>query len=137
MPEIVTGDLTRDVSGGVPPGLSVDEARRLRRLQSLARVMDSAVSVPGTRWRVGLDPIIGLVPGIGDAAGLAVSAYGLIEARRLGIPKSLMLRMMANIGIDAAVGAIPLFGDLFDAGFKANIRNLRLIERHLDRRSAR
>lgn len=93
--------------------------------------MDSALPVPGTRWRVGLDSLVGLIPGIGDAAGFAVSGYALLEARRLGAPTSLLLRMALNIAVDALVGAVPLLGDVFDAGFKANRRNLRLLERHL------
>lgn len=87
--------------------------------------------VPGTRFRFGLDALIGLIPGVGDTAGAAVSAYVLLEAGRLGIPRATLLRMAGNVAIEAVVGTIPLLGDLFDAGWKANLRNLRLVEAHL------
>lgn len=93
--------------------------------------MDNAIRIPGTSYRVGLDPIVGLLPGVGDVLGLAVAAYPLIEARRLGVGKRVLLRMVGNVAVDAAVGAVPLLGDLFDAAFKANVRNLRLLEKEL------
>lgn len=111
--------------------MTPEDHKRLQRLRALARLMDSAIRVPGLNWRIGLDSLIGLAPGVGDAAGFCVSAYALLEARRLGAPATLLLRMGLNIALDAVVGSIPLVGDLFDAGFKANRRNLRLLERHL------
>jgi hypothetical protein len=104
---------------------------RVERLRVLARVMDGAVGVPGTRFRFGLDPIIGLVPGIGDAIGAIVSVFIVFQAARLGAPKSTLVRMMSNIGLDTIVGEIPLLGDLFDFGWKANNRNIALLEQHL------
>lgn len=100
----------------------------LRSAQALSRILDTAVTVPGTSFRVGLDPIIGLIPGIGDLAGVALSITILFQAARLGVPRSTLLRMGANIGLEALVGTIPIVGDLFDAGWRANTRNVRLME---------
>lgn len=94
--------------------------------------MDSAVAVPGTRWRVGLDAVVGLIPGVGDSAGLLLSAWVVLEAWRLGVSRGTLLRMAANVAVDAVVGTVPVLGDLFDAGFKANQRNVRLLERELE-----
>lgn len=104
---------------------------RLRRLEALAGLLDDRFRVPGTRWRFGIDSLIGLVPGVGDAAGAVMSAYIIAEAARLGVPKRLLLRMIANMGIDGVLGVIPLAGDLFDAGYKANRRNVNLALTHL------
>lgn len=101
--------------------------RREARLRRLAVLMDSSVCVPGTSWRIGLDGIIGLVPGVGDAAGLLVSAYIVFEARRLGATRKQLALMTANVLIDALGGTVPIVGDLFDFAFKANVRNLRIM----------
>jgi hypothetical protein len=101
----------------------------LARARALARVMDDAVRVPGTRIGFGLDALIGLVPGIGDMVGAAMSGYIIFIAARGGVPASVLLRMLANIATDSIVGAVPLLGDLFDIGFKANRRNMDLLDR--------
>lgn len=106
-------------------------APSVRRLRALSHLLDDSIPVPGTGFRFGLDAVIGLVPGVGDAAGAAMSAYVLMEAGRLGVPRSTLLRMAGNVAVDAVVGTIPFLGDLFDAGWKANVRNLRLVEAHL------
>jgi len=106
----------------------------LLRLEQLAHVMDSAFLIPGTNRRVGLDPLIGLVPVIGDIAGMVIASYIVYEARRLGAPRWLIWRMMGNVVFDGAVGAVPLAGDLFDAAFKANRRNVRLLRKHLEKK---
>lgn len=103
----------------------------LQRLRVLSHLLDDSLRVPGTGFRFGLDALIGLVPGIGDASGAALSAYVLVEAGRLGAPKATLLRMAGNVALEAIVGTIPFVGDLFDAGWKANLRNLRLLEAHL------
>ena len=102
-----------------------------RRLERLARALDSAFVVPGTGIRFGADALLGLVPGIGDAAALALSGYLIMEARRLGAPPDILRRMVGNVAIDAAVGAVPLLGDAFDVFFKANIRNMALLRSHI------
>lgn len=113
-----------------------DNTRRdsaVRRLDSLSYVMDNSIPLPGTNRRFGLDAVIGLVPGLGDAAGSLMSAYIVVQAARLGAPASSLVRMVLNVGIEAVVGAIPFVGDLFDAWFKANARNVRLLRQELDR----
>lgn len=101
----------------------------LARARRIARLLDSAAPVPGTGIRFGLDSVLGLIPGLGDATGAAMSGYLILVASRLGAPRTTIVRMLANVGIDAVVGAIPVLGDLFDVAFKANTRNLALLER--------
>jgi hypothetical protein len=103
----------------------------LRRLDRFAFLLDEAFRVPGTRWRVGLDGIVGIVPGIGDGVTALVALYPLIEAWRHGAPPALLAKMLANLGIDTAVGAVPILGDIFDARFKTNRRNVELLRQHL------
>ena len=118
-----------------------DAQNALARYSILTQLLDQAFRVPGTRWRFGLDPIIGLIPGFGDALTAIVGLYGLLVARRLGAPASIQLRMLWNLAVDTIVGAIPLVGDLFDFAFKAHVRNRVLLERwlispHVTRRSS-
>lgn len=94
-------------------------------IERLAWLMDNSIPLGGG-YRIGLDPIIGLIPGLGDLIGTMVSAAIVLQAHRAGIPKATLMRMVANVGIDAAVGAIPFAGDLFDFAFKANSKNLQL-----------
>lgn len=107
-------------------------AETLARLDALARLMDSAFVLPGTGIRFGLDSVIGLAPGIGDAVSTAVSAYLIWEARRLGLPRRHIARMIGNVALDAAIGVVPLLGDAADVLFKANRRNMRILRDHLD-----
>jgi hypothetical protein len=109
----------------------------LRRVRSLALLMDSAWEIPGTTFRTGLDSLIGLIPGAGDLITTAFSVYIVAEARRLGVRRRTLARMAANVGVDALVGAIPLLGDIFDATFKANAKNLRLLELDLLKQQGR
>lgn len=103
--------------------------RALTRYTLITHVLDQAARVPGTSFRFGLDAIIGLIPGFGDAVTAIAGMYGLVVARQLGAPLAIQLRMLWNLGLDTVVGAIPLFGDLFDFAFKANTRNRVLLER--------
>lgn len=105
--------------------------RRLVRLRNLARVYDAGIRIPGTRFEFGLDPLVGLVPGLGDAVGAGVATYIVFEAARSGVPWSVLVRMLLNVGIDALIGALPVVGDLFDAAWKANLKNVDLLEEHL------
>jgi hypothetical protein len=100
-------------------------------LRALARWMDSVFEIPGLGIRIGLDPILGLVPGLGDALTTLVSLYILSSARRYGVPRVTLVRMAANIAIDLALGSLPIFGDMFDVFWKSNVRNVALLERHL------
>ena len=105
--------------------------RRLDDVRVLARVLDSAVRVPGTGVRVGLDAVLGLMPVVGDVAGGVFASYVLIQAARLGAPPSVLVRMLVNVGVDSLVGTVPLVGDLFDVGWKSSTRNVALLERHV------
>lgn len=100
---------------------------RLENLALISRLLDQAFRVPGTRWRFGVDALVGLLPGLGDVLGSLVGAYGVWLSRQLGAPASIQARMLLNLGVDALVGAIPLAGDLFDFAFKAHARNYALL----------
>jgi hypothetical protein len=113
------------------PRLGGAELERLDRLRRLGYLLDNSIPIPGTRYRIGLEAIIGLVPGLGDLVGGGLSAWIILQAARLGAPPSLVARMGWNLLVDAIVGAVPLLGDIFDAGYKANLRNLSLLEGHL------
>lgn len=101
---------------------------RLARVRAIARVLDTAIGVPGTKFRFGLDPLLGLIPGVGDLTGAALSAYVVLTAVQMGAPKHVIVRMIGNVAIDSLVGSVPVLGDLFDAAFKSNRRNINLIE---------
>lgn len=120
------GQKTSDVPGEIGPSDSTIVPKHLR---SLARFLDESLRLPGG-YRIGYDGIIGLVPGVGDVVGLMLSAYVVAAAAKLGVAKSVLIRMCANVAIETIVGTIPLIGDLFDFVFKANSRNLALIDRH-------
>ena len=105
---------------------------RMQRLRRFGRLMDSAIGIPGTKFRVGLDPIIGLIPGGGDTAGLIFSSYIVLEAARMGASKSALSTMAFNILLETVVGTVPVVGDIFDVTWKSNIRNIELLEEHLN-----
>ena len=102
----------------------------MRDLQRLARTLDSAVRIPGTNVRFGVDAVIGLLPGVGDVAGAVMASYIIIAGVRMGAPASVLARMLLNVGIDTAFGAVPILGDVFDVAWRANTRNVALLERH-------
>lgn len=104
----------------------------IAKARSLARLLDTAVGVPGTPLRIGLDAVLGLVPGAGDMVAAALSGYIVLVAVRSGTPPAIVLRMLANIGIDTLVGSVPVLGDLFDVAYKSNIKNVELMERYAD-----
>jgi hypothetical protein len=112
-------------------------AERVKRLESIAAVMDTAFVVPGTGIRFGFDGLVGLVPGIGDFVTTALSLYLVHEAWQLGAPKHLIGRMLANVALDGAVGAVPVAGDLFDVLWRANKRNMRLLREWMEREGVR
>lgn len=120
---------TRTPSG--PVGLDRFDDPAARRLARTARLLDSSIRLPGG-YRIGWDGIIGLVPGVGDLVGVALSGWVMFGAARLGVSRVTLARMGLNVAIEAVVGAIPIVGDLFDFVFKANERNVRLAERWLE-----
>lgn len=107
-------------------------AERIARLDALARVLDTALIVPGTNIRFGFDALIGLLPGIGDTVTTLMSLYIVHEARQLGAPPQLIARMLGNVALDGMVGAVPLVGDAFDLFFRSNRRNMALLREYLD-----
>jgi Domain of unknown function (DUF4112) len=94
-------------------------------------MLDSAFAIPGTKIRVGADPILGLIPVVGDLAGAALSGYIVLASARLGAPPSTLVRMLINIAIDTVVGSVPVLGDMFDVGWRSNMKNADLLESHL------
>lgn len=110
-----------------------DRGRDFERLDRLATLLDNSIRIPGTRIRVGLDGLIGLVPGIGDSLMLLAGLYVVLRARMLGAPMSIILQMLVNLALDFVVGSVPVLGDLFDIAFKANIRNVDLLRDWLSR----
>ncbi|WP_434390915.1 DUF4112 domain-containing protein [Melittangium boletus] len=106
------------------------EQEALARVRRLARTLDNSIPLPGG-YRIGWDAVLGLVPGLGDGAGALLSAYIVLQAVRLGASRSVLARMVGNVALETVVGAVPVFGDVFDAAFKANARNARLLEAHL------
>jgi hypothetical protein len=109
----------------------MDQQRRLARLRHLARLYDAGFRIPGTRFRIGLDALIGLVPGLGDLIGAGVALWVVLEAADLGASGFLLLRMLLNVAVDTVGGTLPIAGDVFDALWRANLKNVRLLERHL------
>ena len=123
-------------SSGPAGKLDLEAERTLLRLEALARLMDSAFVIPGTTIKMGLDGIIGLLPVVGDAVAGLVSTYLIWEARRLNVPKWVLARMLANTMFDTVIGSVPVLGDAFDVLFRANLRNMALLRRHLEKNGA-
>lgn len=113
-------------------GRVVPDAERLAKIERLAHLMDESIALPGTGKRIGLEALLGLIPGLGDLATAVVSLHIISEARKLGVPKTIVSKMIWNVVIDTAVGAVPGVGDVFDAFWKANRKNIDLIKRHYD-----
>ncbi|WP_336961578.1 DUF4112 domain-containing protein [Sphingobium aquiterrae] len=115
------------------PGIGTDPQSIRRRIEMMEALLEGLFVVPGTRYRVGLDSIVGLVPVVGDIITAGMGAWIVWEARNLGMSKLQLTRMAANVGIDTVLGAIPFVGDAFDFVFKSNSKNLKIIRKHLDR----
>lgn len=120
----------RDAPGGAAHVAGRSVASRIARLRRLAWLLDASLRVPGTRFRFGLESLVGLVPLGGDLVMAGVSLYIVHEAYALGAPTPLLGRMLANVAVDTVVGGIPVLGDVFDATFKANLRNIALLEQY-------
>jgi NAD/NADP transhydrogenase beta subunit len=114
----------------VPPEIKPEHRTRVEAMRRLSELLDSAFRVPGTKFRFGWDPLLGLVPGIGDAVTALFACALLVQAFQMRIPKIVQVRMLLNVLIDVLVGSIPFVGDLFDFAWKSNAMNLKLIERH-------
>jgi hypothetical protein len=109
------------------------EQDRYARLEMIARLFDTKWHIPGTRIRFGADALLSLLPAVGPVASTAISAYLIWEARRLGISTGTLLRMIGNVGLDGLISAVPIAGSIGDVFFRANLRNMALLRRHLER----
>lgn len=128
---------TRTQYSGSASSRTASRSERVKRLESIATVMDTAFVVPGTSIRFGFDGLIGLVPGIGDVATTVLSLYLVHEAWQLGAPRHVITRMLANVALDGVIGAVPVAGDVFDVMWRANKRNVRLLREWIDREGVR
>ena len=122
---------SKPIEGEWLPPESAQEREARERLRFLAWLLDSSIPIPGTRLTVGLDFIVGLIPFFGDILGVLASSLILVEANRMGVPRSVLSRMALNVAVEGVVGMIPFLGDVFDAGWKANQRNVRLLDQWL------
>ena len=104
---------------------------KLQRLRQLSYLWDNSFAIPGTNFRVGLEALIGLLPFGGDILGMAFSTYILLQAAQMGLPKRILMRMVFNVVLDGVAGSVPILGDLFDSTWKANTKNVNLLEAHL------
>lgn len=114
-----------------------DREKLMKRLQTIAHLFDDAVTVPGTKIKLGWDAVLGLIPIVGDASTTAVSAYFLWEAYRLGASRWTLTKMVWNVLVDFIIGFVPLVGDLLDVTFRANRRNMKLLEKELSKHGNR
>lgn len=112
--------------------LPAKQISKLTKLRRVSRILDNAIAIPGTKISFGLDPILGLLPGGGDTVTGGIAAYIVVEAARMGVPREILWKMVGNILIDSFAGTVPVVGDIFDLGWKANIKNIELLEKHLD-----
>jgi Domain of unknown function (DUF4112) len=112
--------------------LPAKQISKLVKLRRVSKILDNAIAIPGTKISFGLDPILGLIPGGGDTITGGIAAYIVVEAARMGVPREILGKMVGNILIDSFAGTVPVVGDLFDLGWKANVKNLELLEKHLD-----
>ncbi|MBE9124056.1 DUF4112 domain-containing protein [Tychonema sp. LEGE 07199] len=103
----------------------------LRRLRQISHLLDNAIPIPGTRYRIGLDPILGLIPGGGDLVGSIFAGYIVFKSAQMGVPQETLIKMAANIVFDTVAGTVPVAGDLLDVAWKANVKNIELLDAHL------
>ena len=122
-----------DFGQGANPFADLTREQRLARLDALAKLLDVAFILPGTNIRYGIDGLIGLIPVVGDIITTAISLWLVREARALGAPWHITARMLGNVAVDGVVGLVPVAGDAFDVMFRANVRNVRMLKRWLDK----
>jgi Domain of unknown function (DUF4112) len=106
-------------------------APKLKRMRQLSKLLDGAIVIPGTKQRIGLDPILGLIPGGGDTVSAALSGYIIVEAARMGLPRKALMQMVGNLLVDTVAGSVPVVGAVFDVFSKANTRNMQIVENHV------
>lgn len=117
----------------IPETLPRHKRKSIERVRTVSRLLDEAFRIPGTQFRVGLDPILGLLPVGGDLASALISLYIALEGYRMDVPRHVLARMLANVAIDTFAGSVPVLGSIFDAAWKANRKNRSLLERHVER----
>ncbi|ODR81226.1 hypothetical protein BG842_00355 [Haladaptatus sp. W1] len=117
----------------IPETLPRRKRKSIERVRTVSRLLDEAFRIPGTQFRVGLDPILGLLPVGGDLASALISLYIALEGYRMDVPRHVLARMLANVAIDTFGGSVPVLGSVFDAAWKANRKNRALLERHVER----
>ena len=127
----------RSAQSTEPHVSAADLHMSVTRLDALATVMDSAIRIPGTTVTIGVDALLGLLPGIGDAISASISSYLIWEAKRLGVSKFVLARMAGNVAIDTVIGAVPFAGDIFDVAYKANKKNVALLKKHVEKHGLR
>ena len=115
-------------SANIPNNSHVASLRRLRRISHL---LDNAIPIPGTKYRIGLDPILGLIPGGGDLVGSIFAGYVVFKSAQMGVPQETLVKMATNIVFDTVAGTVPVAGDLLDVAWKANVKNIELLDAHL------
>lgn len=103
----------------------------LRRLRRISHLLDNAIPIPGTKHRIGLDPILGLIPGGGDLVGSIFAGYVVFKSAQMGVPQETLIKMATNIVFDTVAGTVPVAGDLLDVAWKANVKNIELLDAHL------
>ncbi len=131
LPLAYTRRMNGSIDGDITAASRAERFRAAeRRIERVTHALDELVGIPGTSVRVGLDPIVGLIPVVGDAVAGVVGAWVIAEAARFGIPRVVLARMAVNLVVDLAIGAIPFLGDLYDFAFRSNSRNLALFRRH-------
>lgn len=122
-----------DPGGAIDLAGNPPESRHLRRARSVARLLDSSIAIPGTGKKIGLDPILGLIPFVGDFGGALLSGYIVLAAAQDGVPSFALMKMLFNVAVDTLAGSVPLLGDFFDATWKSNVKNVALYERYAGR----
>lgn len=110
---------------------SKSQAASLRRLRQISHLLDNAIPIPGTKYRIGLDPILGLIPGGGDLIGSVFAGYVVFKSAQMGVPQETLVKMATNIVFDTLAGTVPVAGDLLDVAWKANVKNIELLDAHL------
>jgi Domain of unknown function (DUF4112) len=123
-------DQARQVNNNSSGELHSTHFPGLKRMRQLSQLLDGAIVIPGTKQRIGIDPILGLIPGGGDTVSAALSGYIIVEAARMGLPRKALIQMVMNLVIDTVVGSVPVLGDIFDVFSKANLRNMQIVESH-------
>ncbi|MEG4852645.1 DUF4112 domain-containing protein [Microcoleus sp. B5-D4] len=119
------------IQNSSPNTPSQSHVASLRRLRRISHLLDNAIPIPGTKYRIGLDPILGLIPGGGDLISSIFAGYVVFKSAQMGVPQETLVKMATNIVFDTVAGTVPVAGDLLDVAWKANVKNIELLDAHL------